>query len=643
MFDHFLAVGGNEVVNSLRAYGYATTSDCPMYWLRDPGCPSVSEVERDSDYTFGNIADAPWYDPDDPDTTSRFLGLYGLAIEGLSDSTRAAVVTERNGDGAQVSGYRHGSREVRVRGWMTAQGEDAMEAGMTWLRNVLEPDACGVHGGSCGESDSAFFVDCPPARRSLTKYTDWVTQAVNRAMNPIADTSWAAVYGTSGVGTISNVAGAGGAPARRIAWTTAPTAGNAGINITSTTDLEIAAAPGDEVSLAIDVASSGPSVYFSYSWLNSGGGTISSGTSTAIAGVSTDPTHPTSLTFTTPAAPALTARLAVRLYATRTEVVIGSWITGSRLMVGPSPVGYFDGNFEGDDLTDFSWAGTENAAPSILATRTSYQEPEGNDTYFPWIDTYRRFLHSVRCISGPFVVREAQSANGKYQGREVEFTLLAQVPWVFGLPRELDIPPIVPTVVQDVAYNLAPYPSAELSSGTVVVATNYSTNPSVETNATGWATARDGTVITSGTAPAGARVTGELAAVGTASFRSVFTAAGASAVAGWFANQQEVALGGPANSRYSVNIWSAEVVIGGAPVQGALEVRAIWRATSGGAALRTDLLGTIPVAGGSLTAPSLVPPATAAFVLIEARANLTSWNAGTIVRLYSDALAVTVP
>lgn len=282
MLDHFLSVGGNEILNSARAYGYATTADCRASWVRDPECSTIAQALGEmGDYTHEQIELAPWYDPDDPDASARFLGAYAIEVRGLSDSTRSAAVVERTLDGGKVTGYRQASREVRVRAWLTGAGEDALELGMTWLRNALEPDACGVHGGACGEADATFFVSCPPAR----------------------------------------------------------------------------------------------------------------------------------------------------------------------------------------------------------------EQDEEEEDYLARVAPYRRFLHSVRCISGPFVVSERLSSDGVHVGRLVEFTLLAENPWVHGMPKEIELPPIVPTVVQDVAYNLAPYPSMELAGvGEILAATNFCDNPSVETNATGYST-----------------------------------------------------------------------------------------------------------------------------------------------------------
>lgn len=629
MLEKYLEVGGNEVVNSARAYGYATTSDCPATWIIDPECNTLADAQSELAYTIANINAAPWYDPDDAELTSRFLGVSGLSIAGLSDSTRTATNQEKTDDGSVVSGYRHGSREVRVRAWLTAAGEDALEYGNTWLRNVLEPDACGVHGGACGEADSAFFVTCPPARRNVVYYSDWTLDRTNLCPNPSLETN-STGWAVAGTGNLTRRTDGGYVG---LAYGRATSTSAVSFRATGPTTPVV---PGDVVTLSAYVKGVGArSIRLEARYVGGPANMVSPSIPLPAGWTRMD------LTVTVPAG-ATAVSLDIDCL---TGGATGDYFDFDAVLYEKSGLGdYFDGATADDPSAEpmyrYSWTGTVDNSASTREIRTSYVGPEGDETYHPYVNGYRRFIHSVRCISGPFEVSSRKSSNGVHYGRLVEFTLLAQVPFIFGMPVELDIPPIVPTVVQDIAYNLVPYPSAELPGAAVVVATNYSTNPSVEANNTGWASIA-GSPIVAGNMTGG-RVTGELAAVGPSSYRTVFTAPGAGA-GGYIGNQQDVALGGGANARYSVNIWSAAVIMAGAPVMTPIEVRAIWTTTAGGASLRTDLLGTIPVAGGPLSAKSIAPPAGAAFVTIQARLPFTSYAAGNVVRLYSDALAVTTP
>lgn len=293
-------------------------------------------------------------------------------------------------------------------------------------------------------------------------------------------------------------------------------------------------------------------------------------------------------------------------------------------------------------LTDLEWfadcppeRGWVTLPPVPPETEPSIR-PQTDEEYEATVDGHRRYLHDVAAISGPIITNTLES--GDFIAYEVEMVFGAERPWVYGKTREVALPPSTPVVIQDIPYNLVPYPSAELAAGEVVTAVNRSSNPSVETNATGWAAVASGGAITAAML-SGARSTA-LAAVGAASFRTLFTATAAGANA-WFGNEQVVTLSS-ATLRHTVNVWSAIVPGAGAPVLGTLEVYAIWR-NGANAVLRTDNLGTIPTTGGVISAKSLLPPVGATNVLVRARLNVTSWANGDTIQLFTDALAVTVP
>lgn len=270
--------------------------------------------------------------------------------------------------------------------------------------------------------------------------------------------------------------------------------------------------------------------------------------------------------------------------------------------------------------------------------------PEQNEAdYLAVVDTYRRFMHSVAVTSGPLPVEERVSTDRVHIVKKVEWTITAERPWVYGQTKPLVLTPTLPSIVQDTPYNLVPYPSAEIATGEVTTATNLSTNPSLETNATGWIEGVPvGGPITAAMV-VGTRVVNELSASGVASFRAVFTATGASAAPGEFYAQHMLSTAGmPAGSRVSLGLWAAEVLMAGAPVRQPLRLEAIW-INNALTVLRTDVLGEVPVNGGAAALTSLTVPAGATFVQLRARARLTSWDAATVIRLYVDAASITVP
>ena len=258
------------------------------------------------------------------------------------------------------------------------------------------------------------------------------------------------------------------------------------------------------------------------------------------------------------------------------------------------------------------------------------------------IDLITRVYHDVKCIAGPVVSDTFHRDGENAWGAIVEFDLAAGVPTMFGLLNPfIGISQDGETIIQDIPINEIPYPSAELAGADVTVATNYSLNPSVETNATGWTTFVSGGIL-SGTVASG-RVTGELSAAGTSSFRAVFTASGAGGP-GAYGIRQEVDISArPAGASVSFTIWAAQVLMAGSPVRVPMNVQYQWLDGGGGAIGTAQDAGAIPLAGGSVNIKSLAPPVGAARIVITVTSELTSWNAGTILRMYADALAVTVP
>ena len=601
MWSGYFTLGGNEIGNSARALGYARTSDCPITWLRDRDCGGILEALSDDPYIYDRIEEAPWYDPDTADLTSRFLGLYVVSMEGISDSTRSAEITEKIVDGAQVSGYRHMSRQVRVRAMLSAKGMDALEAGMTWLRNVLEPNACGVHGADCGASDLQFFVDCPPTRGFITSLGTAVETRRNYLTNPNFELN--AAGWTPELGAVLT------------RYTTAPISGTGSGRLSGPAGDVYASSPtaeGESWTFSLDYKSDGtvtgaPTFYL-----------------VQIGGTPVTPFTPVNL----PLSQVSAARFSTSPYVmgpggTQVVAVIiaptgGALILDNLLLEKSATVGtYFDGDNPDTEANIYAWTGAANASASTLSVRPAIQTPETDAQYRARVETAMRFLHTVTCVSGPLVQSEFHSSDDIHYGYLVEFTMLAAVPFVFGLPREITVPPSTPTVVADAAFNLVPYPSAELASGTVLVATNYSPNPSVEVNSTDWAATNE---VVSGTSPAAfftsGRVTGELAANGSSSFRVRILGNNGSTVVTnarsymWATQAVTVPVG--TGTRMSFNVWAALVEYAGASggVPQGIHVEVQWRAT-------TTVLSTVTI-GATTNAADFSGKAFSREVAVEA-------------------------
>lgn len=186
----------------------------------------------------------------------------------------------------------------------------------------------------------------------------------NRALSPMPSaTAWTAQWGTGGAGTItySTSGGPGGVGYKQMVWS-APGTGTPRMILTGVATAGIPVVAGETIPLSVDVACSGRAQitwdwYAGETWLSSGAGpTVTP---------SADIASPTRLTATTGPAPATATRLAIYVAVVPADVVAGTTLRATRLLVGDAG-SYFDGSTSPDsDLTPAS-TGTANASPSIL-------------------------------------------------------------------------------------------------------------------------------------------------------------------------------------------------------------------------------------------------------------------------------------
>jgi hypothetical protein len=160
MFNGYLALGGNEILNAARTAAYVK-KQLPRFDLHDVhGNADLQLALGDEDYESPLADDAPWMDESNP-ATKDFYGLYPLAIQGIGGSTRGAAVSESIVDGGVVGSIRHASREIRVKALLIAADDMGLEAGRAWLSGALDSSECGSHGGACGASDLDYFIAAP--------------------------------------------------------------------------------------------------------------------------------------------------------------------------------------------------------------------------------------------------------------------------------------------------------------------------------------------------------------------------------------------------------------------------------------------------------------------------------------------------
>lgn len=673
MYDGYLALGCNEVLSSPRAYGYTHTADCPIEWLRIPDC-DLAAAFAERAYIADNIEDAPWYDAED-EPTHRFYGAYSNRIEQLSDSTRTANLVEGILDGGVIAGVRHTIRTFRCNATLIAEGEDALEAGMSWLNAALRPDECGIHGSSCGEVDATFFVACPnPLSDFDTEAIEWTTVATNLAHDPAATSDASVGGGTrvgwqsrwfgggAGTGTVLLIKNATDGPIpeltsySRKTWTAVP-AGNgdtgwsnssgAGSTPTIPAGEGMVVKPSTTYTFSAYVratSASNKTANLSVTWRDAAGTMI--GPIVASQAPTLTPGMGWVRVVLTATAPANAVRVGIVTDCDGgTTWAVGDTFDGTGLLIEESASlsPYYDGNTPATEvpLVQYAWTGTPNASTSVREAGTVYavSHPE---VYEEYIDSLTRVLHGVVALSGPTVQQKLR--RGKIYGYVVEFTLAASTPFVFTLPREIALDPAIPSVVQENPINLVAYPSAELGTGGIVVATNLATNPSGEVDLLGYASTGYAAVASANVAAPVASTEIAAPGAGTKSVKVVYTATSASSSSGYIIAAYDLFLGyhAAAGDKLSFSVWGHGRLKSGTAVLGNLEAWAIsYDETQQASGLEEVRIGIVPNRLGVVSLQNHLMPTGTERIMIELRQYVTTHSTGAVVEVFMDAVAIT--
>lgn len=460
MLKDYLRFGDVELINSARAKGYMESASCPLAWQKCD-CDGLYDATGPGNFDISNIEDAPWYDPRNPES-ARFYGVTGLGLRDIANSTLQRSVTEGITNGGVAGSPRLAGKTVRVRAFLSADGEDGLEYGMAWLRAAVQSRHCNQHGISCGGADTHFFNSCPPERAIVTEV-----------------------------------------------------------------------------------------------------------------------------------------------------------------------------NEEGQEMT----------------------RPETDEEYFPKVAAVTRVLHGVSTISGPLEVQTYESKDGRHWGREVEFTLYAEQPGIYSLPRNLGVLVSPGLIVDDVVRNLIPYPSAELGGAETLMATNFVTNPSLESDGKNWKggifSGHDNPSAPAVGSTTGGVVTGDRAYVGRSAFRARWAGDGRTAGNGsrglkiYMTEQMPGGL--VAGQQVTVTVWGALISAGGGSLGAvALSANFIWLDASNGIVGSGISLGSTTTErdGKVFSITSQVVPAGATGIEIQIASDSFSVQSSpdpalnSDFRLYADAAGV---
>lgn len=157
MWDGYLVVDGQEVINVARTEAYASEARWFKPLFKNDDLPLMLEQT----YTTPAVDLAPWYDPAMPESND-FWGFYPLDISGIEDSSRSSTVIESTVDGAIPGRIRHGSKTAVFNGLLLARNEKGAAYGMMWLRRALLGDHCDLDNLDVGLGVEAQLLSSVP-------------------------------------------------------------------------------------------------------------------------------------------------------------------------------------------------------------------------------------------------------------------------------------------------------------------------------------------------------------------------------------------------------------------------------------------------------------------------------------------------
>lgn len=195
--------------------------------------------------------------------------------------------------------------------------------------------------------------------------------------------------------------------------------------------------------------------------------------------------------------------------------------------------GYYDGDvFSGSTVSEeehgpigYRWTGAPNASTSEMFRQT-WESFINRERYAELLRPIERFMHDVGVTSG-LSVRERYETSSDPTGPKgalVEFTITSERGYVYSRPAPVSLLTSA-DAYEDVQRNLFLNPTTDYAGPTALIRTNHCTNPSLETNDTGWTISGqliDGTNRPS-VAVTGGRVSSELRASGLYSMKAVTT------------------------------------------------------------------------------------------------------------------------
>lgn len=450
-WEGFFTYAGTEIINAARVEAYAEQAGLPFFQpiYKNASLPLLLEgLPR---YTSALQDDAPWVDPDIPESY-EFFGVYPLEVSGIEDSTRSSEVVESTKDGGVPGRLRHGTKAVVFNVVLIASTEEGAEYGFRWLKQALLGSPCGDSANSpCNGADLCYLSAQPtldmlnanfgtPAVPSLEVARNLAIEPRATGTNMYASNNianWTALWNQTAPGTPPN------SLTRAFRSTVATPSG---LILSSLYNLDgLAFSPINRgVGAWVYSAKAGTAtIYMS----DDQAGTITSPAVAVPAG-----------TWTFVASRASGTGHSILSVTSNTTAVTGDqvFVTGSISKPGAAPTAadYFNGEYADVPGFEYMWTGTPDLSASIKVNVAVPAVPA--DDFEECLTPYLRTLRKVLVNRGPIVTGKREPEGGVVW--TATFTAVAGVPFEFGA----DIPVVEgfgdPTVTN-------PYPGGVIPDG----------------------------------------------------------------------------------------------------------------------------------------------------------------------------------
>lgn len=175
----YITLGDVPLVNHVQLAAYLENVGSPFTSGGPCVCPTLTAemLGEDGPYTTPEEDQAPWYDPDVPESAG-FLGIMLLDVAGLDDSPVKRTVTNAITGGGSIGPARVLPRTLTFTALVLGTSCCSVDYGLHYLSEVLQ----GCAGGSCDGDCMTLYQCCPDEEMTPECFNDEYRRSVRRVV-----------------------------------------------------------------------------------------------------------------------------------------------------------------------------------------------------------------------------------------------------------------------------------------------------------------------------------------------------------------------------------------------------------------------------------------------------------------------------